>query len=63
MKAVLEEVMISSKTMPAEVIKKREYIGNVKGRPCGDVAIFKFEKGKFPSYLMLLAKEGSQGKD
>jgi len=49
--------------MPAEVIKKREYIGNVKGRPCGDVAIFKFEKGKFPSYLMLLAKEGSQGKD
>jgi len=63
MKAVHGEVMRSSTTMPAEVIKKKEYYWNVKGRPCGDVAIFKLEEGKFPSYLMLLAKEESNGKD
>ena len=59
----LEEVIRASTTTPAEVIKKQEYIGTLKVGACGDVAIFKLEEGKFPSYLMLLAKEESNGKD
>lgn len=56
MKAVHGEVMRSSTTMPAEVIKKKEYIGMLKVGHAAMLPSSNLKREKFPSYLILLAK-------